>query len=114
MKIEDSMKCEACGKDTVFFAYDSNRKQVRFYPEPHLDEREIRHPNVNLRRKSSRDGPEYYDVMVHCPICGKHIHDYIGVPVDWACIDTPGPLFLTPLVELEPWIVPPRRRLNDK
>jgi len=104
MEIEYVIKCKHCKEYTVLYIWDGGRRETRFYPEPHLDERKITRPNVNLKRKPNKDDPEKYDVTFECPVCGRPMGTYRGIPLDWKCLDTPGSLSLIPIKDLKPFM----------
>ena len=104
MEIESDMMCEKCGKPTIFYIFDSTKKEICFYPEPHLNEAEIKHSTGQMKRVPSAKSDKY-DVLLFCPVCGIEIAKYKNVPLDWTCLDTPNPITVIPIKELKPYII---------
>ena len=105
MELEDEILCPKCKKPTVYYLFNSGRKTIKFYPEPHLAETEIKHPTLQMRKVPNKDDSTKYDVILSCPKCGEDLFAYSGVPLDWECFDTPGSLVCIPLDDLKPWTV---------
>ena len=85
--------------------WNSRRKTISFYPEPHLKENEVKYSNLNLKKIPNHVDPEKYDVLIYCPVCGDLMDFYVGVHLDWEVLDTPGSITVIPLDQLKPWIL---------
>lgn len=103
VEVESAIECPNCKKYTVYYLFDTNAKTIQFYPEPHLKETEFKYATTQMRKVPNKEDSTKYDVLLSCPICGKEVFEYSGVPLDWECFDTPGPLVCVPLDDLKPW-----------
>ena len=106
MEIESAMFCTCMKAPTVLRIYDSGRKEIRFYVEPHLNEALVKH-DVRIRKVPNKDDLEKYDAVVYCPVCGKSLSEvYSGIPLDWECLASPHALVTIPINQIpKSWIV---------
>lgn len=100
VEIESPMYC-CLGEeqDVILYVFDTKRKQFRFYISPYLDELKVKH-DVKLKKIPNKKDPSLYDVLIYCPICGKPTNSYIGVPMDWECLASPGALISIPIEQV--------------
>ena len=106
MEIESVMFCSCMKSPTILYFFDTCRKEIRFYAEPHLYEGAIKHV-VKLKKVPDPSDPEKYGVLIYCPVCGKPLPEgYGGVPMDWECLASPGALVVIPLDQIpDSWII---------
>ena len=99
MEIEDCMVCSVCKEPTISYIFDSGKKTISFYVEPHLDMSKVTMREAVVTKKVSED-EKGYDVDVYCPVCAKPSNCYTGIPHDWKVESGPDrTLVLIPFAE---------------
>jgi len=104
MEIQSAMKCEKCDTLTIVEIFDRKRKEIRFYPEPRLSEDKIKYHSLRMKRVPSEEGEGKCDAIMLCPVCSDEMR-FVGVPLEWNCLDTPGSVGAVPVKHLKPWII---------
>ncbi len=82
-EIEDVLECLHCHEKSVNYIWDKNRKLIRFYTNPNLEEEKVRHVFELSTFTSEQDPPETYCIEMKCVSCGEWAIGYGGIPLDW-------------------------------
>jgi len=95
MMVRGSMNCPICKKSepllkkddakVLIYIFDSDHNDIRFYPSYYLNNlppRKDRY-DIEFKKITSDDKPDYYDYLISCPLCGEFTMLYENVPKDW-------------------------------
>ena len=77
------MECLHCHEKPVNYIWDKNRKLIRFYANPNLEDEKVRHVFELSTFTSEQDPPETYCIEMKCVSCGEWAIGYGGIPLDW-------------------------------
>jgi len=83
MTIEGVLECLHCHEKPVIYIWDKNRKLIRFYTNPNLEEEKVRHVFELGTFTSEQDPPETYCIEMKCVSCGEWTIGYGCIPLDW-------------------------------